>query len=518
MKYFLVSIFVVLFLFVTFPLEVSGAISYYNPEITITNQWTGTINDIIDEAREPSAPDTSTSIDTMSNRNDIAEFGFPDIVEDNIENITLWLYVGTGSNSAFTFSLIHNSEILCSNSLTSNLLGWFGCTFFLDDLNEFSDLSVRLDNVNRPQGGGPTRIDVYAIYLEVDYLTPPNVTAVHPENDTILSYIDIEFEYSVFSESDLIECRLYLNGILNQTDDSPEINSSNTFDSLLFLGHYTWEVVCQNEFNLNGSSGINNFTIDIEEPFFTEHNIEPLTYLNPGSTKTILCNGTVNHENGFSSITEINGSIYHESFSINDQVNRTYIYHDSDCKTADTELNGWFECSFDVYFFAIPGNWSCSVKAVDDLDVSSSSNVTTYIEEMIALDVDFNQIDFGVQVPGTDTGINDFTSELFNQGNVALDFNVKVYDKEPDSNYAMNCTVGEIPVSNLRFDFEENVHVTSRVPMQSQGVDLGIKLDSQDSAFAVLPTILRIYWGAIIPNNVAGTCNGYIRYTAFKAE
>ena len=257
---------------------------------------------------------------------------------------------------------------------------------------------------------------------------------------------------------------------------------------------------------------------ELPKPVFTEHTIPIFTHLNPGNTKQVLCNGTLNHDDGLSSINEVIGYLHHESFSIEDPLNRTYIYQDTDCTTLDTEFNGWFECSFDVYFFAMPGDWICNVNAIDTLGSSTISNATTHIEEMIAISVNTTTRDFGTLVPGTNTGTFDYIDEIYNEGNVPLNVNVRTFDDEENPEYAMNCSVGNIPFESLRFSLVPSINVLDRNFAPSEGFNLEVNRIPQRGSSAIEPTFFHLHWGLIIPQNIAGTCTGYIRYIGYKAE
>ena len=257
---------------------------------------------------------------------------------------------------------------------------------------------------------------------------------------------------------------------------------------------------------------------ELPKPVFVEHNIPAFAYLNPGNTKQVLCNGTLNHEYGLSTLDSVDGYLYYESFSQTDPLNRTYIYQDTDCTTIDTEINGWFECSFDVYFFAMPGDWICRINATDTLGSSTISNATTYIEEMIAISVNTTTRDFGTLVPGTNTGTFDYIDEIYNEGNVPLNVNVRTFNDEESPEYAMNCSIGNIPFESLRFSLIPSMNVLDRNFAPSEGFNLEVNRIPQQGAMATQPTFFHLHWGLIIPQNIAGTCTGYIRYIGYKAE
>lgn len=255
---------------------------------------------------------------------------------------------------------------------------------------------------------------------------------------------------------------------------------------------------------------------EVPQPYFVEHDINSSIYLNPGTSKEVMCTGFVGHDDGLSSIDTISANFYNNNFSLEDPSNRTYSYEDVDCTTIDTDLNGEFECVFDVFFFARSGDWDCSVNVTDVSGNNVVSNTTTYIEEMIAIDVGSNSLDFGTQVPNTDTGSLDFPSEIYNEGNVRIDININTFAESDTDEMAMGCDVGDIPPDSMRFSINSEIDVFDRSYAPQSGTDVPFGLAPQDGAESSVPTSQVVNWGMILPNNVAGRCNGHIRYSAYN--
>ncbi len=256
---------------------------------------------------------------------------------------------------------------------------------------------------------------------------------------------------------------------------------------------------------------------EIPRPRFVEHVMDDNILLNPGSSVEVDCSGVIESDDGYSDIDTVSAVFQHESYP-GDGDDRALYYEDEDCTTIDTEFNGEFECSFDVYFFASPGDWTCSVTASNTLGVQETSNVSTYIEEMVAISSEPQTLDFGTLAPGTDTGTEDFTSEIYNLGNTPLGIDVRTFDSYPDGEHAMNCSVDYLPFDNLRFAIDTGIDVHDRTPASILGVDSGLAIDPQEGEEAQDPTSSFIHWGVIVPDRIAGTCQGHIRYTASSLD
>jgi len=99
-------------------------------------------------------------------------------------------------------------------------------------------------------------------YLIID-TTPPIITLVSPANNTVnKTSNNITFFYNITDISDIANCSLILNIIINQTNSSVIINAStNNFTATLIDGNYNWSVNCTDILGNTGASAIYNLTV-----------------------------------------------------------------------------------------------------------------------------------------------------------------------------------------------------------------------------------------------------------------
>lgn len=302
-----------------------------------------------------------------------------------------------------------------------------------------------------------------------------------------------------------------------------ELNATN-----IGRTNFTVQSICENQtyFYNNNSDILYNITVtEAPAPYFTAIELEDdddsilnELDLNPGIPITVWCNGTVNDKSGFSNIDTVTGRIYANTSSYDGSEDNSNHYRDSDCTTGLTAVNGFFSCQFQVQFFANPGDWTCEIEATNFQTSSNRSNDTSLLNEMIAININNTQMNFGNMVVGENTGTNDIIDEVANEGNVPFDIRIDTYNDTQESASAMDCAVGRIPVENLRVSTSPNVNVFSKLFSPGIGsLVLDTNQTEQQGALATLPTYDYLYWGLVIPHNIAGVCTGNVLYIAEKS-
>ncbi len=278
-KIFLLLVVSLLFLSATTSF-VSGLIATYDPSSTILDGWgsTGSLGheEIIDSARFPDSPSTSSFVDSRMGDGVSSEFGFPEVVEEFVENITLWVYASTGNTAEFTFYLRQGSNNVCSEFVPgSSGLGWFSCTWDSPS-GSLDDLRLYLGTVERASGGQPTNALVYASYLEVDTgPLPPVVSLLSPEVDDVILTSPASLDFVVIDDfySSISSCSLFGNfsGSWDFVDELVDVGNDtvSSFSISENDGYYSWNVLCENDFG-RSSFGEDNFSffMNSEPPIF----------------------------------------------------------------------------------------------------------------------------------------------------------------------------------------------------------------------------------------------------------
>jgi len=95
----------------------------------------------------------------------------------------------------------------------------------------------------------------------------PNITLLLPQEDNMSVPGSINFTYNVSDDNNLVNCSLFINGVLNQTDNST-ISSSfdGNFTTSFIEGIYNWSVACYDILDNLGISNNRTLYIDNSVP------------------------------------------------------------------------------------------------------------------------------------------------------------------------------------------------------------------------------------------------------------
>lgn len=388
----------------------------------------------------------------------------------------------------------------------------------LDDINVFLNISRIEQNVtfNQPP-------DDSLKYLNMPFNVSVNITAYGGDDNvncnatlTILSPLVLSF-YG--AETALHTIPSITTGSTH--NESWELVGDDFGSSDLFV-----EVVCENQtdFGRDNTDTLSNVTIiQYPAPYIETITLEDDSnvfpddiLLEPGTTKRLWCNGTANDPNGYGNLLNISGVIFGNTTTYAGSLDNNNYYTDSDCSTATFAVDGTFSCAFDVQFFADYGDWMCIVNVTNLQSVHNNSNDTSYVNEMLAISINNTSKYFGVLKKGSDTGTSDFTDVVYNEGNVDFDIQVDTDNGTQDSDYSMNCSVGNLPVSSIRVALAPGIDINSRLYPPAVGtLFLDLNQTKQTNPLGTLPTTRNLYWGATIPVGThTGTCTGYVRYIA----
>ena len=183
--------------------------------------------------------------------------------------------------------------------------------------------------------------------------TPPNIALNLPVNGSILATSEVTFVYTPMDESSILNCSLYIDGELNQTDCSIENGMQNNFTSNLGEGFHEWNVECTDTWD-NSGFAVSNYTLIIDKtpPVITIEGVADGESYNENRTLTYTVtdnldpepevisnypNGTVFSENGAYTvnITAIDDVGNSANKSISFTIKKTIeCYSDEDCNAA----------------------------------------------------------------------------------------------------------------------------------------------------------------------------------------
>lgn len=272
------------------------------------------------------------------------------------------------------------------------------------------------------------------------------------------------------------------------------------------IGNNYRNVTVQTRVNITNSKPVVTSLVIYQETNLSLRNIT----LNAGSTRIVTCNATIRDYNGFSDVTGVNATLYHSTNLSTDPDDNNTHYTNTTCVAGSG--SGYFvdyACTFDVYYYALNGTWSCNVTAKDSYNKTGSSVNTTTFYPVYALNVT-EGIDFG-NVSVEEYSENK-TADITNFGNMAINISVEGYGVTRGDGLAMNCTNGNISVSNLKFS-NADVDWASKIALsQTPQAVPGVTIPKQ-----TIPNTLMTnttYWQLYIPPNPGGNCTGHVIFQA----
>ena len=251
--------------------------------------------------------------------------------------------------------------------------------------------------------------------------------------------------------------------------------------------------------------------------------------LEPNQTTTLSCWGVASDLDGLNDLADLYTVIYANTTTRFADLNDSVLYRansTSGCDMTNWNVDGSWNCTYEVQYFAQPVNWTCAINITntDPQFYNDSISTESVVEELVSLYVHNRTVDFGTRAVDT-TSEAETPVLVYNTGNVILDLQLDAFNRSStftdDSTQAFNCTISSIPIDFLRFSLNENEPYVTSVSMEAVGAtatqSFGLAPQFGGSG-SVLPTSEFTYWAVGIPNNVAGQCTGHIMYIGLVAE
>ncbi|MFH1642213.1 MAG: hypothetical protein ABIC04_04900 [Nanoarchaeota archaeon] len=366
------------------------------------------------------------------------------------------------------------------------------------------------------------RVDHDAVYnvTLVEGYGPPIVNLVSPDNDSVYSivYNDITFMYNVSGELAISNCSLLINNTINQTNLTIKRNTDQYFYETFPAGRYNWSVVC----TLNSTNKIKGYSITY---FFTiSSNTAPdvnnLTVDDPislliGSVTKVYCNASVMDFDNISDIKSVNVSLHHLLVDADSEQDNNNHYINNSCEIVGTsEFIQNYSCSFNIYYYADPGIWSCNFTAYDYSDNFGSSRIDTNVDELVAIDVAQTTIDFGGFDPAN-TSVDDVNLTITNLGNMDINISLKGFGDREGDNLSMVCSKGNISIGYEKYSASYGEPYVNMVKLNStlqQIANFSLPQRTNDTNYKKDRN--NTYWKISIPYGVKGPCNGSVNLVA----
>jgi hypothetical protein len=256
----------------------------------------------------------------------------------------------------------------------------------------------------------------------------------------------------------------------------------------------------------NAPPDITNITID-----------DPIDLI-ANFTKTVLCNVTVRDYNGVADIANVNATLFDATFSslISADHPRTHYTNESCIQdSAIDAVTALYTCSYEVYYYANPGIWTCHAFANDTFGVSSNYAENTTINTLIAL-MTPELIDYG-DLPVLDISAN-VEANVTNVGNTEINLTLYGYNNTPSDGLAMGCEQGNISYVNQRYSLSDDAWASMNIlnntnPTLVPGLIINHRNNTIDES--INTTHWKLYISELgIPY---GVCTGQIIFGAVQA-
>lgn len=252
--------------------------------------------------------------------------------------------------------------------------------------------------------------------------------------------------------------------------------------------------------------------------------------LTPNATELVSCSGAVSDPDGYLDLVNLTARIYSSGIGTSAPAfeggddNITY-YTNTSCDLSTMTVDGAFNCTFNMQFYATNATWTCNVNVTDFAGNSNTTglNATRDVDDLIAINIQNGTIDFGQRSLNTNYSA-DTNISVFNEGNVQLDLQLDAYEENAtgpsqyDSDSAFNCTVGQVPVQNLRFNTTFNGNYDGSLEMTQAGFSNYNAFDFNHQTAGRFPTSTLTHWAVGIPTTgLSGICTGRIIYVALAS-
>jgi hypothetical protein len=248
--------------------------------------------------------------------------------------------------------------------------------------------------------------------------------------------------------------------------------------------------------------------------------------LTPNSARRIYCSGLATDYNGWNDVKNASAMFYDNTYSsYNGADDNNLHYTNSSCTiTQEGTYTDWINCSFDVWYYANPGIWNCTILVNDTKGKPGYGSDTINISSLLALGLP--DIIYYGEVNATEVSLENL-SNVTNYGNVKINLSLSGYGFRLSDGNAMNCTIGAIKNISI---YHEKYNLTNSNPGVldlSQFIANYTNLTSapvvktynlnfrQNDTFN--EAINASYWRIYVPLGVAGTCQGNIVFGATVA-
>jgi len=348
------------------------------------------------------------------------------------------------------------------------------------------------DNLNNPKISNITVQDTVA----------PGIVLYSPANNTLnRTHNAILFFYNATDNGNILNCTLVLNGAKNISNSSIIKNQIINFSQTLPNGNYNWSINCTDEALNVGASEIRNLSVNVVTLAISNLKITSPINLQVANITEIFCNATV------AGASKVNATLFYATVAPYAPDDNNIHYSNASCASGNE-----YACSFKLWYYANNGTWICNITAEDEQGGVLSSNISTIVNTLVAIEISPDVVDYGSLVAGATSAF--ITVNVSNMGNIPLDLNMYGYGSNINDELSMNCTVGVISINYTRFALNTSItyeNMTNLSGMMETPSFVNISLPKQNSS-----TIVKnyTYWKLQAPAMLVTNCTGSLVFGA----
>jgi hypothetical protein len=248
----------------------------------------------------------------------------------------------------------------------------------------------------------------------------------------------------------------------------------------------------------------------------------------PNDTRTIYCTGVVTDYNGWADISGVMATFFEPSTSTYEAADdNNNHYTNYTCNTTSVgEYNLSVSCGINVWYYANPGTWNCTISANDSQNWRAYGSDLINTSQLLALGLP-DTINYG-EVNATTVSLEN-VSNVTNYGNVMFNLSLSGYGSKTGDGNAMNCTLGVVKNISLEYErynlttsnpgelgYSEFVSLYTNLTATTAPKIREFNLDYRQNDI-LNDAMKESYWRIYVPTGVAGNCTGNIVFGATVA-
>lgn len=258
-----------------------------------------------------------------------------------------------------------------------------------------------------------------------------------------------------------------------------------------------------------------NITIENIAPYARLVWVDSYIDLEAGGNTTVTCNASVVDYNTASDLRFVNATFYLKSTGATAYNDNNDHYSNLSCaNTSSSMFEKNYTCGFNLAYYASNGTWECNITIGDYSNATNITNVTSCVNELLAVDVSPAVIDYGNLLP-TYSSAQDVNITITNIGNSPFNISVYGFGSDIGDNLSMKCERRNISVWHEKYSIFHNTPIGGMIGLSANmSVIANISFPHRTSDQGYERDKNTTYWKLYVPPAVSGLCNGSVVFNA----